>query len=278
MRRGWIAVSLLAFGCFEFAGDRGEIGFTSNLRVDGEPWTAEGPVANDTRATFVATERLVDEAEDFDVVGHATRALTTIAADGSSITVTGADERGTVWFDGDAEDEFQVRFAAPAEVRWRPLAAGQAGEVRILAGTTVPVAAALRDRKGRPLAYAVDDAGMDLELTADGDGAVWVDQGMVMIQAGDLGPMAIDATLHGEDLPTAAVTVVAADEVVGVDLVPLHSHDPGECGVRAVGRTADGAEVLGAARVAGVQTSPGFEDLASWSCLGPKPDVRAEPR
>ncbi|MEQ1507333.1 MAG: hypothetical protein ABMB14_34210 [Myxococcota bacterium] len=275
MRRIVLVASPGATGCFDFVGDHGRIGFVSNLVVDGQRWDGRAPIADHTVAEFGASERIEDHRTDGLTFEPHARGVEVVEAMPGSLAVTGAHQRGLVWFTGDADDQFSVAFTAPAEVQWRHALGGEVGDVWIRAGATVPLAAAVRDRRGRPVAYAHTEASSDLTVEADGDGVVWATAPGFTVNAGDTGPLALRVSLLGQALPTAAITVVPDDAIVSVDLVPMRIGDA--CGALAVGRTADGDPVLGAARVVGeVESEASFPEVAGWDCDGPAPAIRAE--
>ncbi|MEQ1565851.1 MAG: hypothetical protein ABMA64_09460 [Myxococcota bacterium] len=275
MRRTLLLASLGAAGCFDFVGDRGRIGFATNLVVDGQPWDARSPVADHTVAQFLAVERIEDQRSDGLTFESHARGLDQVEQSGGSIAVTGAHQRGLVWFTGDAEDQFSVAFTAPETVQWRHAFGGEVGDVWIRAGATVPLAAAVRDRRGRPVAYAHTEQSSDLTVEADGDGVVWADAPSFAVNAGDTGPMTLRVSLLGRPLPAAAVTVVPDSAVVSVELAPIRIGEV--CGALAVGRTAAGHPVLGAARVVHEEgADPDYPDVAMWTCEGPVPVIGVE--
>ncbi len=249
--RGTIAAAVLLAGCVEFVGERGLLGFSSNLVVDGvESWTPEHGITDHAIAWFYASKRMDIEddglAKDPDVQGSAVGVQ---VLDGDTgLTLTGASERGRVLFSGEVEDVFRVAFREPtgavlfdpvlrgAGVRQAayPEAFGVVGELTVAPG--------LQDRRGRSLGYDPtvvsirsdqasswhDEDGFHIELT-EGDDALSLETG------------------HHE-LPLSLVAHVRPTEVVELELeVHRARDDEGDryAILRVVGRTATGLPVYG---------------------------------
>ncbi|GEM_PF-4202956 len=123
MSRLFLPIVLLS-GCYEFEGDRGVLGFVSNLVDPSHPdgWSPEVPIAAGTDATFLPVKRLglSDEEEEalgpIQVTGSA-RGLDERWTDGPELTVTGSHgQDGVVRYRGELRDHFSVAFTEVEEL------------------------------------------------------------------------------------------------------------------------------------------------------------------
>ncbi|MCB9668136.1 MAG: hypothetical protein H6734_01565 [Alphaproteobacteria bacterium] len=199
--------------CFDFAGDRGELGFLTDARLDlHTAWTPAYALAEGTSPRLAVGEILATGQEPKHV----------------QLSVDGGPAREDVVLDGHGRavvtaeaDGVRDRFVA----RWRPVEALQVGrmlgedleEVGVLPGVPSPLGIGLRDRRGRPLGFRLAD--LDLDGTAD----VWEDDGLVLVAT----DTEASVTIGFADL-TASVTLVPVDPETIELTVERLEHD-GRC-------------------------------------------------
>jgi hypothetical protein len=253
-------------GCYDFKGDRGALGFSSNLHTaPGRSWTPDAPIASGTRGEFIASERLDSGSERPDVTGSFDGELLSalvrdlVDEDGvprsSAMAVTAKRRgRGTVRYDGEVADQFDVEFAPLDQVvleRADALLDQDAGiaasDWAIVPGKTRSLWPTLLAADGRPLGYRLPD----LDASADGSLSAWQDaSGVIRVVAeGEPGEDG-EVLVQLRDRTVQRVPFVLADpsEIVSLQLVPLSfSDDTGETAVVvvAVGWLDDDTRLIG---------------------------------
>lgn len=168
MRIVYLSLFAATAGCVEFIGDKGNIGFRSNLAAAGDHWTPEFAIANGTIAIFEAEKLLrttPSSTEDsLSVFGRAKRGLQEVYSEENKLAVTGNDSRGVVHFSGDASDKFAVRFTQPTSLSFHDPTTATIEDpwvfpdtFGIAEGSTLDVTATLHDINGETLGYHLDD-------------------------------------------------------------------------------------------------------------------------
>ncbi|MFT4626635.1 MAG: hypothetical protein ACI8PZ_005312 [Myxococcota bacterium] len=242
-------VCLLVVGCVQFAGDRGKLGFASNLAVDGvREWTPGSGVADGTHARFVAVDRLDVEGEQTPEVTGGARGVQVVRAVGPKLTVTGAGERGVLRFDGEVADKFGVAFRPVEQAllvdRWLAYAGAEdaAFPDRFGALGPLPVTVSLRDSRGRSLGYDPTDVAI-----TGADAVTWTDSDGLVLHPGDaLRGLTLEVGAEAHAGPE--LVKVDADDVVEITLdTHTVTTDEGEAVwlTRVVGWTEDALPVFG---------------------------------
>ena len=197
MKRLALVPLVLLTGCHDFEGDRGVLGFSTNLVAPGAPggWDPELGVAAGTTAVFAATRRLgLSHEEDSELgelaVSARVSGLDEVWSEGPEVAVTGdPGDDGVLRFRGERRDHFSVAFAEVARLEIaEPLLhldpmLVKPDELLMLEGAEVTLAVAAYDAAGQPLGYAASDLVVTgaqptdggLKVQADRDGVVTVD-------------------------------------------------------------------------------------------------------
>lgn len=157
-----LSLSLLGLtACFDFAGDRGHLGFSTDARVDSlVPWTPSLPLARGTQPGVAVGEHLADGQEPKEVKLRTSRALQLV--DGR----LHGERRG--WVEADADgvvDQFHVTWRDADQITSGPVGAPNEDDVLgILADHPSAVAIGLVDRRGGPLGFVPDE--LEVESSA----------------------------------------------------------------------------------------------------------------
>lgn len=244
MTRALLLTCLALTGCYDFVGDRGHLGFSTDLVVDGVlPWTPERPVALGSVFTVAVTEDLQDpETEPEGYTAHTAAGLHLIEGDGERVEVA-ADGPGTAWFTGPKHDGFSVRTGAAARaILAAPLVEAPALDaLAIVVGARVPLALGLRDASDRPLGYPAQQ----WTLSVDGGSATRLEDapGVWWVRADRAGPLAVSAEGPSEVVDGPELVGVERTDVTEVELVAIE--DGASLLLVPVGWTDDELPVLG---------------------------------
>ena len=191
-----LALLLLA-GCHDFEGDRGVLGFSTNVvahAVHGG-WSPDVPVAAGTTAVFVPSRRLHVSVEEDSELGEIAvtgrvSGLDEVWSDGAELGVTGeAGDDGVIRYRGELRDHFSLSFApvdrielAEPAIHLAPMVP-RPDELLMLEGAEVDLTVAAFDADGQPLGFATTDLVVSgakatdagLRVTADADHEVTVE-------------------------------------------------------------------------------------------------------
>lgn len=245
-----LALLSLSTACYDFKGDLGRVGFSSNLRLSSGAWTPAHRIASGATAAFAPSEDLANPDAKLDdlvasVSGHT---LTTWVDEGTTF-VSSDRGRGVVAWHGRLSDRFKVDFEDPARAALPdPLAVmlkvEDAPGERLALITGVPWTGTLRlaDRRGRELGWNPDQ----VELQATGGVSAWVEEGSMMVTADGDGEIAI--AWMGQPVATVPVRAADAGEVVEIEVFTkvMPEEDGTETtAALAVPRLADGTPVWG---------------------------------
>ena len=241
-----LPAAFLATGCYDFQGELGQLGFSSNLITrSGQSWSPEQPISADTPVEVGATTGLTIESDEPPRV-EAAVAGTLVALDptGGQIAFTGeAGDSGRVLFWGEATDRFSVRFHDPAQVvlftpdgtrlSQAPLTVIEGAEVRLLPE--------VHDAWGQPLGWSAE------QLEAHGTHTLSAQSvaGTILLTA--TGPGTLSAELDGLPLLQQPIETIAVSEVEHLSL-SVHEmviEQDTLLVVQAQGQTADGSVVHG---------------------------------
>ena len=159
----FVVTTLLLCSCVEFTGERGQIGFSSNLTLGSETWTPDSPIANGSVAIFKVEQLLEDttrETSSLDLTGTTRGSIRTEWSEGLTIAVTGSDSRGRGVFDGEARDHFSAAFRQADRAVFTDHSAALLHLDRfypesfaLVQGSTLHPAVTLESRRGQSLGY-----------------------------------------------------------------------------------------------------------------------------
>ncbi|MCP4809169.1 MAG: hypothetical protein GY913_12855 [Proteobacteria bacterium] len=170
---------LSLFGCYDFQGDDNVLWFTSDLALDGKTaWTPEHAVAGGLAPTFGATALVGDEeAGQAPVVWGA--ADSSYATDEPNLLKLGPMTRGStdVWFEGEAEDSFSVRFRPASEVVVVDAVGRTLDDIALAPNTEVALRVRVQDRWGRDLGWHTES----LQVEADETLSAWPVNGLAHV-------------------------------------------------------------------------------------------------
>lgn len=237
---------LLMTGCYDFEGDYGALGFTSDATVGWAKWTPESALADGTPVRVTPVSRVGVEDEEALALHARARGDAEALIDGASVRLTAWGGTATVVWRGDATDRVRAYWRPVADVtlegaldRHFPNAEGD-GTIRVLEGSVAALAPVLRDANGALLGYNPDAIG----VIAEGGAAAWADSGVIFITAA--GDGALTLTLAGDEV--GALTVAAArPEDVAALRVDAHPHDDDAFLLRASAWDQHGNRLFGAA-------------------------------
>jgi hypothetical protein len=227
------ALLLSLVGCYDFQGDAGRLGFSSNLKGDGWlAWTPDMPIAAGSTVHVVAAELInpppgtkTDELPA--VHGRVDGPVTLGRGEVDQEVVFTGMGRGavTVTYTGVVDDSFSARFApvAGATLSAEPSLADRhlaKAAFALAPGSTTALFPSLTDRRGRVLGYDPDA----LTVVADGPISAWIDQGMVDLSAdgadGQSGHLAL--RYAGRTVWEDDVAIVDPSAVTELSLAELH--------------------------------------------------------
>lgn len=180
---------LLLFGCYDFEGDEGRIGFVSDLQTtSGTKWTPESGIVGGTSPSFMAVIDLtVEDQELGEVWGDAD--FEHSADEAYWLKVEGPQRgRGEVFFDGALSDGFELRFRPADEVVLSDLAEEQLDDFAMVQGGEAALKVEVRDRWSRPLGYRAED----LVVEADGGLSAWMEDGYLRVIADGPGGLRVE--------------------------------------------------------------------------------------
>lgn len=235
----------LLLGCYDFQGDDGVLWFTSDLALDGKTaWTPDNAVAGGLGPWFGAMARVGDEDSEAPVVwGTSDEAHDAVEP---NLLKLHPIRRGDaeVWFEGDAQDGFDVRFRPADRVVLVDPAGRTLDAVRIAPDATVPLRVRVEDRWGRDLGWKVED----LHLEGDAGLSAWPVGGLAHVEG--QGGLFLEAA-GVEGFVPVSVSEPVATEVRFVAQLDEH------CVYEFVATDADGERVYGVTPV----FEPGLEDV-----------------
>jgi hypothetical protein len=249
---GFVALT----GCYDFAGDRERVGFSTDATVDGhEAWTPETPLAVGTILHLEATEILGTEEAPIGPARFEGSRHLEITPDDDGVTLRSEMRRAWVQVDVDGvRDDFRLRWSPAARGRLidpidRLLAEADPTIVPVVDGLTLleggalPLGYVLEDRAGTPLGYVAGQ----LALTTDAEGIASVTvgpDGRSLVVAGiATGGTAIEVAWPGAEPLQVPVDVVSAGQID--DLLVERLEVDGKCVLHAM-LFSDGAVVAGA--------------------------------
>lgn len=193
-----LLVPILALlGCYEFEGERGRIGFVSNLRLNNRhAWTPDSPIAAGSFVAVFAQERLNSDSEEPPAVqGAPSGALIPMTAEREgTVEFTGEDgDAGTLRFWGEVDDHFHARFtrAAAASIAhpWEPLdGLPSRGELVVVPGETIILSTLLLSAQDELLGWPVQR----LQVSGAGGVSAWTEEGMLHLIADGEGAVLLD--------------------------------------------------------------------------------------
>jgi len=179
MRIVALGLSLLTLtACYDFKGERGRLGFSTDATVDGgEKWSPHTPLASGARPRLEVGEVLRTGKEpEGDVRFDSTRGVSRLADEGGVLLA--GEGRGWVGAEVDGvRDEFRLRWKEADRGRLiDPLAAllglePALDEVFIAEGHSATLGYSVLDRRGDPLGFVPDQ----LEISADPELLIAVD-------------------------------------------------------------------------------------------------------
>jgi hypothetical protein len=218
-------VLLLTTGCYDFEGDYGALGFTSDATVGWARWTPEAALADGTSVRVTPVTRVgKDDQEPLDLRARA-RGDAEVVIDGASVTLTAWGGDASVTWRGDATDRVRASWRPVADVTLegaldRHFQGGTGdGTVRVMRGAVAALAPVLRDASGAPLGYHPDALG----VIADGDAEAWIDSGVVFVAASGDGALTI--TLDGDVVGAVGVADAHPSDV---DTLRVDAHPQGD--------------------------------------------------
>ncbi len=220
-------VLMLTTGCYDFEGDFGALGFTSDATVGWAKWTPESALADGTTVRVTPVELVGKDHQEPLALRARARGDAEAVIDGASVTLTAWGGEASVTWRGDATDRVRASWRPVADVTLEgaldhhfPGEAGD-GTVRVLGGAVAALAPVLRDATGAPLGYHPDALG----VIADGHAEAWIEGGVVFVAAS--GDGAVTVTLDGD---TLGVVAVGAARPADVDVLRLDAHPHGDDG------------------------------------------------
>lgn len=277
---------LPVFGCFDFVGEAGRIGFSTSVKVGGQPaWSPELAVAHGSAFGVEPSERL-DRPEGqakgpLSLAGTVEGGLRLLALPPGAEPTAGAlliaprclRSSGVVRFTGETEDSFHLRFeravSADLDDVYLHFAGlqGRAGlptdRFALPPRAEVPLSLVLRDRGGAELGW--DPAQITVESSVPWMSATVDAEGLILVKVeGALGATGVLTTRHaGRALGRETVTLVDPLAAPRFELFPFEVSHRGEVSrlVGALPITADGAAVLQAP--------------VTWSGEGARPQEQA---
>ena len=196
------ALCLLLAACYDFEGEAGVLGFSTNLIAGPATWTPDRAVARGTTLVAQPTEWLETGADVTETDG---------------LEQKSRRSAGTLWWEG--HDGFHARFARAQSGHLVDPSRAVLGlpalepKFAVVAGTEVIVSAGLVDRRGQPLGY--DPA--DLTVDASGALSAWVepDGGLHISADGAPGePGFLTVALNDRELINAEVVLVATKDLL----------------------------------------------------------------
>lgn len=206
MRRMLLLPALLLFttACFDFAGERGELGFLTNAVVrSGTKWSPDHALAAGTRLTVDVGEHLEDGREPEDVRWKVSRTLVQTNT-GAGVGIEGL-ERGWVQAEADGvKDWFRVRWREADHLTVTRVGSSDDLErVAVLEGVVSPLDVQVRDARGRPLGHLPAD--LELEGAELHEEVVHVRPGVDAVRIGFDG---LYTTVRLESVTTEEVELV----------------------------------------------------------------------
>ncbi|MCB9676647.1 MAG: hypothetical protein H6737_16135 [Alphaproteobacteria bacterium] len=248
MRIAILTLGILGLtACYDFAGERGKLGFDTDATLDGtRPWTPETPLAEGARPRLAVSEILAKDAEPEGPATFDGSRSIALHRDEDHVVVEGS---GRAWIGAEADgvrDDLHLRWAkAAGGVLVDPIAAmiGEQPvltEVLLVEGGTESVGYAVLDARGDLLGHVPEQ----LDIRTGDALAVDVESGGRLALNG-VTPGVTDLVVQwpGARPTTVHVEVIAAEAIDGIR-VERHLV-AGECGLRAV-LTSDGVPVRGA--------------------------------
>lgn len=235
-----LALALAALtGCYDFTGEAGRLGFSSDATVDGHtPWTPAHALAAGARPTLAVTEIVASGDEPTSTRLETSRSLVAHPDEGAFVI---AGEDGWIGAEADGvRDDLHVRFRRARGASFVDPASILLGEaleltdVAVLRGEPTPVGLIVVERDGSPLGWVPDQ----LDVRVDGPLTLGTDDSLELVADG---PARVRASWGNGRAATLDVHVVGRADVAAGRVLELETPD----GCVAIARfEVDGVPVL----------------------------------